>query len=239
MSNKKNKRIYDDFGEHYFLNRTKNNDSTINDLIEVPSIINLTKDKKYATVLDIGCSFGFYSKHFSSLGSKVTGIDISSKMINIAKRYCDDSNITFINDEFENVNLDNDKFDLILGTFMLGYFNDLDLIFKKISHFLSKKGEVILSMLHPLLTSKSSKINETYILEDYFNRNPYSTNFIIEDKKLNLKRWSLEEITKNLDKHDLFINLILEPKFENIAHSKNIYSKLPSIMIFRINNKIS
>ncbi len=72
---------------------------------------------KGATVLDVGCGAGIKSKYLSDNGLKVTGMDFSEKMIEIAKREV--SGVDFIvYDIYEMDSYDN-KFDAVFAQAVL------------------------------------------------------------------------------------------------------------------------
>ena len=77
----------DDFFNNY---QSMRNDKTIpsaNDLIEIPQLFELIGDVKGKKVLDLGCGDGWYDRKLIELGaSSVLGIDLSTKMINEAKK---------------------------------------------------------------------------------------------------------------------------------------------------------
>ena len=58
---------------------------TYNELVEVPAVLELIGDVKGKRVLDAGCGYGYYSLLPARSGAMVTGIDISEKMIELAK----------------------------------------------------------------------------------------------------------------------------------------------------------
>lgn len=61
------------------------------------------------TILDLGCGPGQHSKYFCDLGFKVTGIDLSEKMISLAKsKY---RTIDFQVMDIENLEFKNNRFD--------------------------------------------------------------------------------------------------------------------------------
>ena len=49
--------------------------------------IEALRDDKYMEILDMGCGAGRYSHELAKLNKKVFGIDFSSKMIELAKKY--------------------------------------------------------------------------------------------------------------------------------------------------------
>ena len=78
------RRTYDSIASIYDKKRT---DKTIyNDYIEMPAVLSLLKDIRGKKILDLGCGTGVLSKILKNRGAMVSGIDISPKMIEIAKR---------------------------------------------------------------------------------------------------------------------------------------------------------
>lgn len=57
------------------------------------------KDKKYLTILDMGCGAGRYSHALAKIGKKVTGIDFSNEMIVLAEEISKRNNMHNINFE--------------------------------------------------------------------------------------------------------------------------------------------
>ncbi|HBI16904.1 MAG: type 12 methyltransferase [Candidatus Moranbacteria bacterium GW2011_GWF2_34_56] len=87
---------------------------------------------EYASVLEVGCGTGDLLANLKT--KKVTGIDFSSKMIEIAKKKY--PQIDFFVMEAENITLDK-KFDYIVISNTIGYLEDIQQVFaelKKISH---------------------------------------------------------------------------------------------------------
>ncbi len=74
--------------------------------------------KKPKEILEIGCGTGSYTKILSSRGYKVTAIDISCEMLEIAREKC---SAKFIEGDIKTIKID-DKFDCCLAMFaVMGY----------------------------------------------------------------------------------------------------------------------
>ena len=96
--------IYDNqtFFEGY--KKLRENEVNANNLFEIPALFSMMPDLKDKTILDLGCGFGEHCKRFVENGAKkVVGIDISVKMLEIAKQENADSKITYINMPMENI----------------------------------------------------------------------------------------------------------------------------------------
>ena len=71
------------FFEEY--RKLRNNPSAANDIVEKPALFSLCPELSGKAVLDLGCGYGENCREFSKLGaSRVVGIDISEKMLDIA-----------------------------------------------------------------------------------------------------------------------------------------------------------
>lgn len=82
-----NQNIYDnqEFFDGY--KKLRENPTAANDIVEKPALFSLAPDLHNKSVLDIGCGYGENCVQFLKLGAKkVMGLDISSRMLEIAKR---------------------------------------------------------------------------------------------------------------------------------------------------------
>lgn len=87
------------------------------------------KDKcKNKDLLDYGCGNGVHSFWLANLGARVTAIDLSEKLLEVARkkkeRLCKDCNINFISMDCEKLSFEDNKFDIIFDG---GSFSSLDL----------------------------------------------------------------------------------------------------------------
>lgn len=130
-----------------------------NDYIEFPAITEEIKNfkKQPKKVLDIGCGVGFYTKNLSYVAEELVSIDISQKMIEIAKDNCSRmlsneqlNKINFLHTSVEKYKAPEKYFDLVLATFMLGYFDNLNILFNKVKNTITDNGKFITSTLHPI-----------------------------------------------------------------------------------------
>lgn len=68
------------------------------------------------TLLNIGCGTGEHDQYFAEVGFKVTGVDLSEQMINIARAKDKADKCQFIRGDARSLRL-NDKFDVVISLF--------------------------------------------------------------------------------------------------------------------------
>lgn len=107
-------------------------------------------------VLDLGCGFGEHCKMFIERGAqKVVGIDISQKMLDVAKKENSNEKITYVNMPMENISELNETFDIVVSSLALHYVEDFSGVTKSIYSLLNDGGFFIFSQEHPLVTTHS------------------------------------------------------------------------------------
>lgn len=108
---------------------------------EKDSILRMLSPAKNDSVLDAGCGSGFYSILIKGLGASVTGVDISKRMVEIARAKGIDAEIG----DLESLNLDN-KFDKILCAGVLEFCEDRLAVVRNLCSFLKKDGCIVFLM---------------------------------------------------------------------------------------------
>ena len=78
--------IYNKFGQAYHDSRKQDHGRLFNEYLDMPATFSLLPELKGKNVLDAGCGSGIYSRLLAQSGASVRGIDISDKMIGIAKK---------------------------------------------------------------------------------------------------------------------------------------------------------
>ena len=145
-----------------------------NELLEMPSTLELLGNVKGKKILDFGCGSGIYAKLLTKKGAKVKGFDISDNMIKIAKemnpkldlRVGSGYKIPF-----------KEKFDIVLAALVIHYFSDLDKVFGEVKKVLKKGGYFIISTGNPVTeTAIKVKIKgkRTFVFGDYFKEQKIS-----------------------------------------------------------------
>ena len=145
--------IYDNetFFEGY--KQIRNSRDNANNLFEIPALFSMMPDLKGKKVLDLGCGFGEHDKRFIAAGAaRVIGIDISEKMLAVAREENQDSNITYINMPMEDIAQLDEKFDVVISSLALHYVEDFSGIVKNIYDKLYEDGIFIFSQENPLCT---------------------------------------------------------------------------------------
>ena len=106
------------------------------------------------TILDIGCGGGLLSEPMTKLGATVTGIDASSKNIEIAKLHAKKNKlkINYINCSPEKLP-EQKKFDVILNMEIVEHVEDISLFLKSCSHLLKKEGLMFVATINKTLKS--------------------------------------------------------------------------------------
>ena len=119
------------------------------DLI-LPNLKRLMDIKKGESVLDLACGHGFFSREFHKLGAKTTGVDISQKLIEIARQsgpkdidyqIAPANKISFIKSGSM------DKAAMILAVQNIDNLNE---VFTECFRVLKSSGKLLLVMSHPV-----------------------------------------------------------------------------------------
>lgn len=137
------------------------------------------KDKR---VLEVGCGTGFNCRYLMKKGAKIIGVDISSKMIELAREAAtyEGLNIPFYKIDGSHLSFQDGSFDLVFTVTVLQHILDekmLDELLKSISRVTKKEGEAI---IFEDVSVRAQK-NSTYISR---TRDDYITLFKSNDFKL-------------------------------------------------------
>ena len=108
-------------------------------------LFKLTGEKKGLKVLDIGTGTGFLALMMAELGNEVYGVDVSEGMMNIGKEHAKERNVDvkFIKNEGENLQFDDDFFDVVVNCRVLWTLVDPDVSFKEWKRVMKPGGKVI------------------------------------------------------------------------------------------------
>lgn len=175
------KNVYDvnEFFEKY--QEMREQDINANVLIENPIIKKMMPNLKNKKILDLGCGDGNMSEYFIKNGAKkVVGIDVSTNMIEEAKKNNKYDNVEYYLMKMENISKITEKFDIVYSSLAFHYVKDYNKLLKNIYSLLKTNGILLYSQESPLNTSiiiDKSKIsnkillnNKTYVLiSDYGN----------------------------------------------------------------------
>ena len=101
-------------------------------------------DKKFRTLLDLGCGDGRDSIFFYRKSFEVTAVDFSDS--GLAKLQAKAPEIKTIQQDIQNLAFENDSFDVIYAHLSLHYFDDMTTtkIFQKLHDILKKGGYIFI-----------------------------------------------------------------------------------------------
>ena len=136
--------------------KIREREANANTLFEIPALFSLLPDLTGMKILDLGCGFGEHCKEFVNKGAKeVTGIDISEKMLAVAREENSDPKITYINMAMEDLGKLDGLYDIVISSLAMHYIEDFRGVLKNINRLLVPGGYFIYSQEHPLNTSHS------------------------------------------------------------------------------------
>ena len=171
------------------------------------------KPLKNLKILDIGCGGGLVCEPLSRLGGDVTGIDASSKNIEVAKIHSKKSGlkIKYLNTAPEK-NKIKEKFDVILNLEVVEHVDNLDLFLESSAQMLKKNGIMFIATINRTFESYIKAIvGAEYILRWL----PIGTH----DWQKFLKPKEIEKKFESLNLNKLEINGV---KFNLLTNSWNL-----------------
>ena len=184
--------IYDD--EEFFKGYSELREGvSANDLIEIPQFFDLIGNVKDKTILDIGCGAGGHDRRLIELGAKsVLGIDISTKMLEEAKKNKNSDKIEYQLLSMNDLEKLDRKFDLVVSSLAIHYIEDYDGLCKKVYNLLNDGGYFVFSHGHPMDSAIIlNNLEHRYVILDdkkYFLISDYNN----EGKRVN--HWFIDGV---------------------------------------------
>ena len=109
-------------------------------------------------VLDLGCGYGWHCLYALEHGAAaVTGVDISEKMLAVAREKTGSGNACYIRAAMEDVEFPDAAFDVALSSLALHYVADFGAIAEKVYRWLAPGGAFVFSIEHPIFTAYGSQ----------------------------------------------------------------------------------
>lgn len=147
-------------------------------LIPTENKLKLFGDVKGKKILDIGCGSGHSLKYHGDNGaSELWGLDISTKQIENADKFLQESGYTFklFNSPMEiNPGIPTDYFDIVYSIYAIGWTVDIEKTFKLISSYLKKDGIFIFSWDHPFMHCVDIEEDKLIFSGSYFEKEPFN-----------------------------------------------------------------
>ena len=109
---------------------------------------------KGASVLDLGCGYGWHCKFAAEQGARqVLGIDLSPRMIAVARQRNRGAGILYRVCGIEEYEYPEAAWDCVVSNLALHYIQDLDFVFEQVHRTLKPGGTFLFNIEHPVFTA--------------------------------------------------------------------------------------
>lgn len=141
------------------------------------------------SVLDLGCGYGWHCIYAAEQGaSSVTGVDLSEKMLTIAREKTHFPQVTYIQAGIETFDSPENSFDIVLSSLALHYVPSFEAVAAHVHKFLKPDGVFIFSVEHPIFTAEGTQqwaYDEAgeihhFPVDDYFYEGQRTADFLGE-----------------------------------------------------------
>jgi ubiquinone/menaquinone biosynthesis C-methylase UbiE len=121
---------------------------------EWPALRALLPQLRGRRVLDLGCGFGWFCRWARERGAAhVLGIDASKKMLARARATTEDSDITYIRADMEQLELPAQSLDLVYSSLAFHYVEQLTRLMSQVYRALVPGGSLVFSVEHPIFSA--------------------------------------------------------------------------------------
>lgn len=124
----------------------------IYDEIVLPNVLALAGEVRDSRILDIACGQGVVARELARVGAKVTGVDLSEKLLSIARRYEDREplGVVYLHDDAESLaQLETGTFDGAVCIMALMDIADPAAALQASRRVLRAGGWLVIAMTHP------------------------------------------------------------------------------------------
>ena len=203
------KESYNSWSKVYDTNDNKTRD------LEATALKETLTDLKFKNCLEIGCGTGKNTDFLLTKAEKVTGIDISEKMLEKAiEKIKSDKVIFLLKNITKNWNYNKNSYDFITFSLILEHIKNLDFIFRQIKNTITSNGYIYIGELHPFKQYTGSQAK--FKTEDKTHLTTCFTHHISDftqlAKKYNFKIVNINEFFDDNDRTNIprIISILLQ-----------------------------
>ncbi len=121
-----------------------------------PTIFRLIGSVAGLSILDAGCGNGYLCRLLAKKGARIVGVDISERLVEIAKQKENEAplGIAYHKGSLCNLSMFKDEtFDVVVSNLVLMDLPDLEKAVQELKRVLKKGGKLIFSIMHPCFSS--------------------------------------------------------------------------------------
>ena len=200
-----------------------------------PNTLKLITEANGKSILDAACGPGKYAEILMDQGAKITGFDMSPRMVELARKRNKGAGEFFVHDLSEPfTTLENTSFDIVLCALALHYIEDWNATISEFSRVLKDGGELVISIEHPFFEYNYWKSTR------YFDVEAENCTWHGFDKPIEMHsyRRPLEACIMPIVNNGFYVDRIIEPMpVEEYKHADpENYKKLiefPAFMCIR------
>jgi ubiquinone/menaquinone biosynthesis C-methylase UbiE len=195
---------YDSFAEAYAAETESN---LLNGYYARPAILDLAGDVAGRRILDVGCGAGPLLATLRDRGAIVTGVDRSTKMLELARQRLGDGAALQPADLSKPLPFPDAAFDDVIVCLVLHYLEDWKAPLAELRRVLAPGGRLIAAVNHPFVYKLQ------YPDADYFAPREYSEEYTFSGQKAALTYWHrpLHAMTTAFTQAGFRIAVISEP----------------------------
>lgn len=128
--------------------------------LALPALISLCGDIDGADVCDLCCGQGIVAREFAKRGAHVTGIDISERLLEIARRYEEAESLGVVYKRGDGqflADVEDAAFDGVVCCLALMDIPDLDAALREVRRILRPGGRFVAAVTHPCFQTPDSR----------------------------------------------------------------------------------
>lgn len=189
------------------------------DELNNPATFKLIGDIKGKQVLDLACGEGYNSRILAAKGAKVTGVDFSEKMIDLARREeaRKSQGINYYVMDASNLEkFSSNRFDLVTCFMALQDMKNFQKAISEVSRVLKNQSRFIFSIPHPCFETITVNGKRISAGERYFNAVKYPIEWNMERLERHFRTSSfhrtLTDYFEALFRNNLHVLRLVEPK---------------------------
>lgn len=176
---------------------------------EWPALNQMLPNLAGLNIADLGCGYGWFCRRAKEAGAnKVTGFDLSEKMIARAKEMTADEAISYLIADIETLKLPEASFDLIYSSLTLHYIEHLSELLEVVYQALKPKGYFIFSVEHPIYTAAT----EAHWIKTDRDEKAWPVNHY-QDEGRRVSNWLAPGVIKQHRTMGTYLNLLISLGF--------------------------